>query len=151
MKLARAVAISLVPCALAAAANAQSCLTGPTKTKDGTLQTWTVVNRCGAPVTLRYSLTGPMGKETKSAIVSACSRQRIVQIFETDRIDFLDTGYGQGWEKICPSLDDEISPRKRPEKSTNETDQIPFPSISPPPLAGPKPIGPAGGKPIPKG
>ncbi|WP_143271563.1 hypothetical protein [Bradyrhizobium mercantei] len=150
MKLAGAVAIWLVPCVFAATANAQSCLTGPIKTKDGTLQTWTVINRCGAPVTLRYSLNGPTGKETKSAIVSACSRQRIVQTFETDRIDFLGTAYGPGWEKICPSLDDEISPRKRPEKS-NGADQIPFPSLSPPPLAGPKPIGPAGGKPIPKG
>ncbi|ERF85398.1 MAG: hypothetical protein C207_01538 [Bradyrhizobium sp. DFCI-1] len=63
----------------------------------------------------------------------------------------LDTAYGPGWEKTCPSLDDEVRPRTRPAKSTNDTDQIPFPSIGPPPLAGPKPIGPAGGKPIPKG
>ena len=151
MKLARAVAVWVVPCALAATANAQSCLTGPIKTKDGSLQTWTVVNHCGAPVTVRYSLKGPQGKDAKRAVVPACSRQRIVQTFETDQIDFLETAYGPGWEKICPSLDDEIRPKKRPEKSTNEADQIPFPSISPPPLAGPKPIGPAGGKPIPKG
>ncbi|GKQ51062.1 hypothetical protein [Bradyrhizobium sp. Ce-3] len=157
MKLARAIAVWLGLCLLAAtAANAQSCLTGPTKTKDGTLQTWTVVNRCGAPVTLRYSLNGPLGKETKTAIVSACSRQRIVQTFETDQINFLDTAYGPGWERICPALDGEIRPTTRPQKSINETDQIPFPSISLPPLSpplltGPKPIGPAGGKPIPKG
>ena len=151
MKLAGAVAVWVVPCVLAATANAQSCLTGPIKTKDGSLQTWTVVNHCGAPVTVRYSLKGPLGKNAKSAVVPACSRQRIVQTFETDQIDFLETAYGPGWEKSCPSLDDEIRPKKRPEKSTNEADQIPFPSISPPPIGRSKPIGPAGGKPIPKG
>lgn len=149
MKLVWAVAVSLMPCVLAANANAQNCFTGPIKTKDGSLQTWTVVNRCGAPVTMQYSLKRPDGNSTKSAIVPACSRQRIIQTFETDQIEFLGTAYGVGWEKICPSSNDEIRFEKRLEKSINGADQIPFPSMSPPPLAGPAPIGSAGRKSIP--
>lgn len=151
MKLAGAVAVWLVPCVLAANANAQSCLTGPIKTKDGSLQTWTVVNRCGAPVMMRYLVKSPLDSVARLAVVPACSKQRIVQTFETDQIDFLDTAYSPGWQKICPSLDNESRLKKRPDKSTNDADQIPFPPISPPPLAGPKPISPAGEKPTPKG
>lgn len=146
--LAGAVAVWLVPFVLAANANAQSCLTGPTKTKDGSLQTWTVDNRCGAPVTMRYLVKGSPEGVARRAVVPACSKERIIQTFETDQIDFLDTAYSPGWEKICPPLDNKSRSKKRMNKSTDDADQIPFPSISPAPLAGPKPIGPTGGKPI---
>lgn len=150
MKLAGAVAVWLVPCVLAGTANAQSCLTGPIKTKDGSLQTWTVVNRCGAPVMMRYLVKSALDNVAKTAVVPACSKQRIIQTFETDQIDFLDKTYSPGWEKTCPSLDDESGSKKRPDKSTSDADQIPFPPISPAPLAGPKPISPAAEKPTPK-
>ncbi|WP_375776673.1 hypothetical protein ACE103_34605 [Bradyrhizobium sp. ma5] len=146
-----AVAIWLVPYVLAANANAQSCLTGPIKTKDGSLQTWTVDNRCGSPVTMRYFVKGSLDSVARIAVVPACSKQRIVQTFETDQIEFLDTAYNPGWEKVCPPLDKENRSQKRPDKSTNDADQIHFPTISPAPLAGPKPLGPAGDKPGPRG
>jgi hypothetical protein len=91
---------------------------------------------------MRYLLKGSPDSVARVAVVPACSKQRIIQTFETDQIDFLDTVYDLGWEKICPPLDNESRSKKRPDKSTNDADQIPFPSLSPAPLAGPKPIGP---------